>query len=210
MSFAPSHADSSVPAPDQEKVHAAFVRPPAVVESSALDLTLRALRPVLTDREVTEVCINRPGEAYVETREGLAVRAARLRDFRLVPVACAARRELDRQRIDARIAAPLRRAAGRRAHSDRAAAGDDAGNGRDHDPPTGGRGLDVSRSSQLRGDLSHNASRERRAGRDRDRAAAAARREGLPGRSCALRSPAARTFWSQVRQDPAKRRSRRR
>jgi type IV secretion system protein VirB11 len=49
---------------------AAFVRPPAVVESSALDLTLRALRPVLTDREVTEICINRPGEAYVETREG--------------------------------------------------------------------------------------------------------------------------------------------
>jgi type IV secretion system protein VirB11 len=49
---------------------AAFVRPPAIVESSALDLTLRALRPVLTDREVTEICINRPGEAYVETREG--------------------------------------------------------------------------------------------------------------------------------------------
>lgn len=46
------------------------VRPPAVVESSALDLTLRALRPILTDQAVTEICINRPGEAYVETREG--------------------------------------------------------------------------------------------------------------------------------------------
>lgn len=45
-------------------------RPPVVAESSALDLTLRALRPILTDRDVTEICINRPGEAYVETRDG--------------------------------------------------------------------------------------------------------------------------------------------
>jgi type IV secretion system protein VirB11 len=45
-------------------------RPPVVVESSALDLTLRALRPILIDRQVTEICINRPGEAYIETREG--------------------------------------------------------------------------------------------------------------------------------------------
>jgi type IV secretion system protein VirB11 len=41
-----------------------------VAESSALDLTLRALRPILIDQNVTELCINRPGEAYVETREG--------------------------------------------------------------------------------------------------------------------------------------------
>lgn len=41
-----------------------------VIESSALDLTLRALRPILIDRQVTEICINRPGEAYIETREG--------------------------------------------------------------------------------------------------------------------------------------------
>ena len=45
-------------------------RPPALVESSALDLTLRALRPILIDRNVTEICINRPGEAYIESREG--------------------------------------------------------------------------------------------------------------------------------------------
>jgi type IV secretion system protein VirB11 len=44
--------------------------PPVVAESSALDLTLRALRPILVDRNVTEVCINRPGEAYVETLAG--------------------------------------------------------------------------------------------------------------------------------------------
>jgi type IV secretion system protein VirB11 len=39
-------------------------------EVSALDLTLRALRPLLNDPAVTELCINRPGEAFVETRSG--------------------------------------------------------------------------------------------------------------------------------------------
>ncbi|MEO8064761.1 MAG: P-type DNA transfer ATPase VirB11 [Pseudomonadota bacterium] len=41
-----------------------------MIESSSLDLTLRALRPILIDKQVTEICINRPGEAYIETREG--------------------------------------------------------------------------------------------------------------------------------------------
>jgi len=41
-----------------------------VVESSALELTLRALRPLLADRDVTELCINRPGEAFIESRTG--------------------------------------------------------------------------------------------------------------------------------------------
>ena len=39
--------------------------------ASALELNLRALRPILSDPEVTELCINRPGEAFIETREGL-------------------------------------------------------------------------------------------------------------------------------------------
>jgi len=38
--------------------------------SSALELNLRALRPILSDPEVTELCINRPGEAFVETAKG--------------------------------------------------------------------------------------------------------------------------------------------
>jgi type IV secretion system protein VirB11 len=63
MSSSPSAVEPAEPV-------ASFTRPPAVAESSALDLTLRALRPILTDREVTEICINRPGEAYIETREG--------------------------------------------------------------------------------------------------------------------------------------------
>lgn len=37
---------------------------------SALELTLQALRPLLADSAVTEVCINQPGEAFVETRDG--------------------------------------------------------------------------------------------------------------------------------------------
>lgn len=39
-------------------------------EVTALDLTLRDLRPLLNNPDITELCINRPGEAFVETREG--------------------------------------------------------------------------------------------------------------------------------------------
>jgi type IV secretion system protein VirB11 len=47
--------------------------PPIVsagAEMSALGLTLRALRPLLANSDVTELCINRPKEAFVETRAG--------------------------------------------------------------------------------------------------------------------------------------------
>jgi type IV secretion system protein VirB11 len=39
-------------------------------EASALALTLRALRPLLMNSEVMELCINRPLEAFIETRDG--------------------------------------------------------------------------------------------------------------------------------------------
>jgi type IV secretion system protein VirB11 len=39
-------------------------------DSSALALTLRALRPLLSSPEVMELCINRPQEAFVETPAG--------------------------------------------------------------------------------------------------------------------------------------------
>ena len=39
-------------------------------DPSALDLTLRALRPLLARSDVTELCINRPGIAYLETPRG--------------------------------------------------------------------------------------------------------------------------------------------
>jgi type IV secretion system protein VirB11 len=63
MSFAPLPVDSGAGGAEP-------LRQPIVVEASSLDLTLRALRPILMDRDVTELCINRPGEAYVETRAG--------------------------------------------------------------------------------------------------------------------------------------------
>jgi type IV secretion system protein VirB11 len=42
----------------------------APAELSALELTLRGLRALLQDPEVTEICINRPHEAFIETRHG--------------------------------------------------------------------------------------------------------------------------------------------
>ena len=42
----------------------------SAADASALQLTLRALRPLLASPEVTELCINRPGEAFIETHQG--------------------------------------------------------------------------------------------------------------------------------------------
>jgi type IV secretion system protein VirB11 len=49
--------------------------------ASALELNLRALRPILSDPDVTELCINRPKEAFVETRRGWERRALPFADF---------------------------------------------------------------------------------------------------------------------------------
>jgi type IV secretion system protein VirB11 len=43
---------------------------PAVAPLSALAHFLKGLRPLLDDADVTELCINRPGEAFVETTAG--------------------------------------------------------------------------------------------------------------------------------------------
>jgi type IV secretion system protein VirB11 len=48
---------------------------------SALDLTLQALRPLLADPAVTEVCINRPLESFVETRMGWRHESLPFADF---------------------------------------------------------------------------------------------------------------------------------
>ncbi len=71
MSFAPSPrvADPMLAEADLS-IRSKTIRPPQVVEHSALDLTLRALRPLLRDGDVTEICINRPREAYVESKAG--------------------------------------------------------------------------------------------------------------------------------------------
>src|SRR5258706_9389271 len=44
--------------------------PAAVRETSALEFALRPLRPLLSGEDVTELCINRPGEAYIESSVG--------------------------------------------------------------------------------------------------------------------------------------------
>jgi type IV secretion system protein VirB11 len=52
-----------------------------IATASALDLNLRALRPLLTRTDVTELCINQPGVAYLETREGWQREAIPFADF---------------------------------------------------------------------------------------------------------------------------------
>ena len=55
--------------------------PAVVAELSALDLTLRALRPWLAHPDVSEVCINRPREIFVETPRGWSRAEAPFADF---------------------------------------------------------------------------------------------------------------------------------
>jgi type IV secretion system protein VirB11 len=50
-------------------------------DASALELTLRALRPYLADPEVTELCINHPREAFLETRDGWRAEPLAFADF---------------------------------------------------------------------------------------------------------------------------------
>ena len=52
---------------------------PAV--SSSLELTVRALRPLLSDPAVTELCINRPGEVFIETHSGWRCEPLAFADF---------------------------------------------------------------------------------------------------------------------------------
>jgi type IV secretion system protein VirB11 len=52
-----------------------------VAESSSLELTLRALRPILSDPNVTELCINGPGLAFIETQQGWEHRPLPFADF---------------------------------------------------------------------------------------------------------------------------------
>ena len=40
------------------------------IEVSSLELMLRPLRPYLASPDITELCINRPGELFIETRKG--------------------------------------------------------------------------------------------------------------------------------------------
>lgn len=73
MSFAPQ--------PPRPEATAAGAPLTAVPAASSLDLTLEALRPLLADPEVTELCINRPQEIFLETRTGWRRLVAPFADF---------------------------------------------------------------------------------------------------------------------------------
>ena len=111
-------------------------------EASALDLTLRALRPLLNDPEVTELCINRPGRGVRRDAFRLAAGAAAVCGLRVVPQAREAGRQLDPPAHRGGVAAAVGVAAEWRAHPDRAAAGDHRRVCRDHDPPAIGSGVE--------------------------------------------------------------------
>ncbi len=67
---------------DLALVESSTVAPaPSRADPSALDLTLRSLRPFLARPEVTELCINRPGIAYLETPTGWREEALPFADY---------------------------------------------------------------------------------------------------------------------------------
>jgi type IV secretion system protein VirB11 len=72
----------------------------ASTERSALELTLRSLRPLLSDPGVTELCINRPGEAFLETRAGWRREALPFADFEWCQRLAKLVANATRQRID--------------------------------------------------------------------------------------------------------------
>jgi type IV secretion system protein VirB11 len=74
--------------------------PSAASEASALDLTLRALRPLLADPGVTELCINRPREIFIETRAGWRREELPFADFEWCRRLAKLIANVTRQRID--------------------------------------------------------------------------------------------------------------
>ena len=74
-------------------------------EMSALDLNLRALRPLLANSDVMELCINRPKEAFLETRDGWHRKSLPFADFEWCSRLAKLIANSTQQRIDA--TAPL-------------------------------------------------------------------------------------------------------
>ncbi len=67
---------------------------------SALDLTLRALRPLLANPEVTELCINRPREIFIETGAGWHREETPFADFEWCRRLAKLIANVTRQRVD--------------------------------------------------------------------------------------------------------------
>ena len=73
---------------------------PAGSELSALDLTMRALRPLLSTPDVTELCINRPREIFIETAAGWDRQELPFADFDWCKRLAKLIANVTRQRID--------------------------------------------------------------------------------------------------------------
>jgi type IV secretion system protein VirB11 len=74
-------------------------------DMSALELTMRALRPLLSNTDVMELCINRPMEAFLETRAGWHRESLPFADFEWCTRLAKLVANSTQQRIDA--TAPL-------------------------------------------------------------------------------------------------------
>jgi type IV secretion system protein VirB11 len=74
-------------------------------DASALALTLRALRPFLAHNDVMELCINRPNEVFLETRDGWRHEQLAFADFEWCSRLAKLVANASHQRIDA--TAPL-------------------------------------------------------------------------------------------------------
>jgi type IV secretion system protein VirB11 len=74
-------------------------------DASALALTLRALRPFLAHNDVMELCINRPNEVFLETRDGWRREQLAFADFEWCSRLAKLVANASHQRIDA--TAPL-------------------------------------------------------------------------------------------------------
>jgi type IV secretion system protein VirB11 len=74
--------------------------PAGVAELSALELNLRELRPWLARADVTELCINRPHEIFVETHRGWCRAEAPFADFNWCRRLAKLIANVSRQRVD--------------------------------------------------------------------------------------------------------------
>jgi type IV secretion system protein VirB11 len=72
-----------------------------VAESSSLELMLRPLQPWLSDPTITELCINRPEEVFLETRKGWRRETLAFADFDWCQRLAKLIANFTRQRIDA-------------------------------------------------------------------------------------------------------------
>ena len=180
--------------------------PPTVeraADASALALTLRALRPLLRDRDVMELCINRPNEAFIETRDGWRREPLAFADFEWCSRLAKLVANATQQRIDATAPLVVGIPAQRRARTNRHAAGDNGWLRGDRHPPPGRAGVEHRRSGKPRHFSPHPTCRPACSMKPSRNCFACWQRPSSR-RSCASRCAAAKTSWFPGRRDRAR------